>query len=583
MAKNNRPTQTRLLILQDSPQRGANVPLGFQALVRQSDLDFGLFKISDVSQTLKQALTLLDQPATEQLLLYRATGPTSGFAANSFIETTYQQKVTFASGQAPPYQIIAASNGSQCGTALFTPYTEIIRGDGKVFLSPLPWISRTTYYAQAIVNALPDGGQSNRVSTLQLYSIIRLFGFITIRSNYIRKDYSCPSGLLAVDGVAGGTQYVGARVPAGALPPPNNVTFGPFFQFSLSYSSVREFCFVPTASALDLNDFNQTTLQGQNINGVSSTSFSRTNGIIAQEPFIDTNGGTYRNSFHTVFTARNSEWMFSKMENLALPNSYCSTECDPGANAAISGPTTLCGTGTYTSPLQSPNYSYSWTASPAGAFTVSSGTGPTFQTANVPGVNSPGTITLTINTGCQVSFTKAVVIGAPAAPTYEQRDPSDMCYSGTAYYTITNYDPALTYSIRAVGATGIMDPGGFRIKRSGSGYVSFTVKASNACGLTTADGEVTFDCPSAYAYAVYPNPADETTTVAAEVSPGQGGVGAPRSFHATLHNAQGQPVQVQPSRNGAAPFDTRALPAGLYHLVIREGQHTERRNVSIQH
>lgn len=77
MVKNNRPTQTRLLILQDSPQRWANVPLGLQALVRQADIDFGgFFKLSDVNQTLKQALTLLDQPASQQLLLYRATGET---------------------------------------------------------------------------------------------------------------------------------------------------------------------------------------------------------------------------------------------------------------------------------------------------------------------------------------------------------------------------------------------------------------------------------------------------------------------------------------------------------------------------
>lgn len=593
MVKNNRPTQTRLLILQDSPQHGANVPLGFQALVRQADLDFGFFKLTDVNQTLKQATTLLDQPATQQLLLYRATGPTNGFAANSFIETTYQQKVTFASGQAPPYQVIAASNGSQCGTALFNPYTEIIRGDGKIFISPLPWIVRTTYYTQVIVNALPDGGQSNRVSTLQLYSIIRLFGFINLRINYIRKDYSCPSGLLAVDGVAGGTQYVGARIPAGVLPPQGSVGFSVFAQLALNYSFVREFCFVPTASALDLNDFNQTTLQGQNVNNTSSVSFSRTNEFIAQEPFTDTNGSSYRNIFHTVFTARNSAWMFSRMQNTTLPSNYCSSECDPAAGKTISGPNILCvggnGPATYTSPIQGQGYTYTWLASPANAFTVSSGSDPTFQTANVPGVNAGGTITLTVNTGCEIVFRKAINVGAPAAPAFYQRDPSDMCYSGTAYYTITNYDPALTYTIRAVGASGFLDPGGFRLKRSRSGYVSFTLSVSNSCGTSTADGEVEFNCDGQRSYAVYPNPAADELTVAqtdnASASRSTAStMAASTPFTVRLYDTYGALHLKQASTTPTVNLAVATLPAGLYLLRIEaDGATVESRQIQITH
>jgi pimeloyl-ACP methyl ester carboxylesterase len=208
-------TQTRLLILQDSPQRGANTPLGLQALVRQSYVNFGSFTLYDVNKALAQLNSLIDRPASQQLLLYRATDASSGCAINTFLDNTYRPKVTFTSGQNPPYQIIAASNGSQCGTALFAPYAELARGDANIFLSPFPWIIRTSYYAQVIVNAIPANGQANRLSTLQLYSIIRLFGFINIRTNFVREDYNCPAGLLAVDGVAGGTQYLGRRLPSG--------------------------------------------------------------------------------------------------------------------------------------------------------------------------------------------------------------------------------------------------------------------------------------------------------------------------------------------------------------------------------
>jgi len=67
MTKAGRRTDVRLLLLNDSPQRGANIPLGLSALVRQLQFRIGDditgFNVSDMVPAVKQANTLLDSPA----------------------------------------------------------------------------------------------------------------------------------------------------------------------------------------------------------------------------------------------------------------------------------------------------------------------------------------------------------------------------------------------------------------------------------------------------------------------------------------------------------------------------------------
>lgn len=53
MTKAGRPTDVRLLILNDSPQRGANIPLGLSALVRQLQFKIGPVKVGDMVGAVK--------------------------------------------------------------------------------------------------------------------------------------------------------------------------------------------------------------------------------------------------------------------------------------------------------------------------------------------------------------------------------------------------------------------------------------------------------------------------------------------------------------------------------------------------
>ncbi len=587
--RGNDDPHTRLLVLHDSPQRGAYNPVGVQSLGRSFDVPF-LFgnSLADLNGEIRATVRVLNQPATQQLSILNAFNGRSDIRANTFIPDTYQPMIAF-SGQ-PPYDVVAVSNGSQCGRGQNTPVGVTITESSLAFLLPIGKQTQVGFTGNCAAYGLPALGQQTTVSRISLQLDYRIgIGIcpvctsIRIYFHLLQESAQSPPNTLPYETLPGGTTnpYQQAGSCGGGF------DFGSLNGIYAAYLRTKlyngDLCFVPSYSALDVPTVTPSTAFAKYINSATDNpSLPRVKRYLAQE---QTSSALF-NTAHISFTPRNSEWIFNEMQRPfngdANPINCGSTECVLPADVTFTGPGTLCGTATYSTVDRGPGYTYTWTASPASLFTNPSGTGLTFTTGN----NSPddnGFITLEISGDCPRTVQRSIKVGRPAAPAFEQRDPGDMCYSGTAYYTLTNYDPALTYSIRAVGATGIMDPGGFRLKRSSSGYVSFTVTVTTGNCSSTADGEVTFDCTSAYTYSVYPNPANETTTVAADVPPGQRGVGAPRSFHATLHNAHGQPVQMQPSRNGAAPFDTRALPAGLYHLVIREGQHAERRNVSIQH
>ncbi len=88
--------------------------------------------------------------------------------------------------------------------------------------------------------------------------------------------------------------------------------------------------------------------------------------------------------------------------------------------------------------------------------------------------------------------------------------------------------------------------------------------------------------------AVYPNPADQYVEVSTR--PGKGPPPAPapgqanrHAFQATLYNDRGQPVGAATTQQGLVRLPTAALPGGLYHLNVQQGQQTKRFNLSLQH
>ncbi len=597
MTKAGRDPHTRLLILQDSPQRGANVPLGIQALTRQMMFNLPLVVLTpwglkqlntaDLSPTIKQGNLLLDEPATTQMLVHTATDATGGFAANTFIAGTYHNMIAGDTAPGRAYTVVAASQGSQCGQGLFAPHTELIKVNGEIGISPLPWIVRGGLSAEAIVNALPANGQADRVSHLAFKIRIRLFRFIRITIPLLDRSYSCPAGLLALDGVAGSTEDIvtgGVNMSGNFNSWPVSVLLGlPIVNANWNVAVVPQFCFLPTASALDVPLTSQ-VLQGVFSSGIGTPVQPQLNSFIAQEGYAYGNGTRY-NKPHLAFTPRNTEWMYNVMEGMPFANSFCASGCNPAANLAVSGPSTICALSTYTSPLQGPGYIYTWTATPANLFTVSSGSGPTFQTANATS-SGIGTIQLTVNTGCSTVFTRRVSMGKPAIPFFTYSEPLSMCYgkARTGNFQVSHPEPGQTYRCdfidRSTGSVELTRGGPlfyFNSAELGPGVYTLAMTASDVCGSTTYSSvHMTInDCGGGGMFrtaTLYPNPAKETVDVHIE------NADAAHPVTVRLFDGYGRPRAEQTSTGAASVrLATDKLPAGLYFVHILRGNKVMKR------
>ena len=163
---------------------------------------------------------------------------------------------------------------------------------------------------------------------------------------------------------------------------------------------------------------------------------------IAQEA-----GGTVFNLLHLRFTARNSEWIFNEMQRTSssTPNTIgCSSECLSPTDLKITGPSTLCGTATYSTPLRGTGVTFTWTARPASAFSNPNGVGSTFTTSSIG--NGSGIVTLVVGGDCPLTLTKAVKVGAPDMPGMQQLEPLDGCTYLAATFQITDFNPSLAYT-----------------------------------------------------------------------------------------------------------------------------------------
>ncbi|MGI4759090.1 MAG: T9SS type A sorting domain-containing protein [Janthinobacterium lividum] len=616
MRKNGRDSHTRLLILQDSPQRGANVPLGIQALTRQMDFALPIpvvvgsitsgytvaFRTTDLSPFLKQGITLLDEPATQQMLVHRATDATGGFSANTFLAGTYRSMISGDTDPGRPYQIVAASQGSQCSQYVLSPYTELVRANGEVGVSPLPWIVRGALSAEAIVNALPANGQSNRVSHLAFKVHIRLFRFINITIPLLDRSYSCPAGLLAWDGVAGSTEDLvkdGLTINGSFNTWPAALLFHmPVVDANWHVAVQPKFTFLPTASALDLPITSQAVLDGNRYtNGIGYPSQPAVKSFIAQETFpigyIPGYGIWGSNKPHLAFTPRNSEWMYDVMQQLPFATSYSDYSCGTADNLAISGTTQLCAgaTAPYTVTNLPAGATVQWSLSPNSIVTASGSStypftvqavasgqvtlqaivtmpsgnrltlkslevsvGPSQVYIGVYGGCGGLPATLTVN-GPNLGTDFRWVIDGQARPQYNGQ--------GQVTYTLPS-DPNIASIPVTVTVTGGCP---------GAGTLSYTIDVgiTHAAGcaneLTGPSTTLAAKATPVATAALYPNPAHETVDVHVENAM------LDQPFTVRIFNSQGQLRIEQASTDaGTMHLKTDRLAPGLYFVHILRGR-----------
>ena len=112
MEHNNIPHKTKLFISMDSPQNGANIPLGFQYLlyyINQNSFE--------VICRLKDALkNMLDSPAAKEMLLYHHSNTSGGTARSATERTTYLNNLALIGNFPQKCRTMAVSMGSGIST-----------------------------------------------------------------------------------------------------------------------------------------------------------------------------------------------------------------------------------------------------------------------------------------------------------------------------------------------------------------------------------------------------------------------------------------------------------------------------------
>ena len=607
------PPDTRLLVLHDSPQRGAYNPLGLQTFTRSTGVPLNIAllspagallkpSLSSLSGRLRDALYVLDRPASQQLgILSALDSRGNDIRPNTFIDGVYKNMVDFTSANPnntpatpqPAYQIVANSDGSQCGRGSGAPLgVQLSSADTFTsnWLKPLDWISSFSLGVRGAAYGLPAYGQRALISRMRVYIEYRIsIGFVSIpiRFNLLNESATSPPNTLPYETLPGGTTNLATESGDCATQTfPANLAL---------YTSLYNgpICFVPTYSALDVATVAPATAFAKYVNNITDNpSPPRVARYIAQGV---SNASTDYNLTHLTFASRNSEWIFDQMERLPLASNYCSNECLPlTITSSLPAGQRLC-TGssiTLSIPGLAAGTVVNWTTSPAGYFTTATGSGPTFTTTAATSGPATGTITATIGP-CNNSVSVTVPIG-PGEPSGRYVVGAYFSGSGTPLQT-TNpagpdkvnitvdapYNFTFTASPSSVAVSSYSSRDASFYMPAGGGGVTITATATNATSGCGVVGHWTF-FPAPYRLAVTPNPASTELTVAA-VDPTSSAPPEPAPFDADLYNTFGKKVKTKHSERGKAVIDVRDLPDGLYVVRVGQGKNALSENVQITH
>jgi len=582
MTKQGLDPKTRLLITHDSPHRGANTPLGLQALTKAFDEADILpwLSVTDLNAQARQAANVLNAPATQQLLIGRALSGSGGYAPNTFLDNEYRSMITFGtSGPQPAYNVIAVSLGSECGVGVLDPSTLLIRANQNALLSPA--LFGLGFGAEIVVNSLPSLGTSAMISKFRFWIDAEIL-FIPIQIETANRVYYSPSNLLPWDGVPGGTQklsdQVNVRIPTYQL------VISPFLFLgsagsggsgSTPYTFPGDFCFVPTVSALDVTTINQSTVNMPYTAGVSVTNPARVSNFIAQERIGTSND---YNVTHPRFNARNAEWIFKEMENPINNTMNCSTLCSANYGASIGTPSYLC----YGVPQNAflngafpPGATISWTAQPASSFSLSSGTGRT-ASLNVTDPNFSGTFQLryeVLGLCNPLSISTWIWVGPPSG---QINGPTEVYPDQVYPYSAgPNGNPyAFFWTISGSGHNfGCCDtqPTVQVYWTAGSGG-AVNLLSTNGCGTTSSSLPVTISteggCNPCQIVMPYPNPSSDEMSVAIDEVYASSKKEKATPYYVLLYDITGMVVYKNSTEEDVLKIPVKDFPAGVYFLKI---------------
>ncbi|MBK1440153.1 S8 family peptidase [Parapedobacter sp. ISTM3] len=285
---------------------------------------------------------------------------------------------------------------------------------------------------------------------------------------------------------------------------------------------------------------------------------------------------------------------------------------------SITGPSTLCTSETYTVTNLPAGATVTWSASPAGAVTLS-GSGNSRTVTRSGSYSGWVTLSATLGTSCgNTVLTRDIYVGFPYieciaySNAIEEGDFTCQHDGGVSYLCTTHGNnriliktdaPHTQYEIqiRSYPSLAVVSTQTTTSKLTTLSYVpsvpgwyNIRVRAigSISCGPGPwQEDDIEFmDCSGmdggTTVWKVFPNPANETLTVALGSKAGGSGLpdkSALPAFRVTLYDSGGRQLRQGESKEGRVAFDTRQLAAGTYFVHIHHNGEVEKRQVVIRH
>lgn len=581
---------TRLWLSFDSPQLGANIPIGDQQwLLYYAEI----FEV----EAAKQNLANLDNAASKEMLVHHYRSTSHDVSGTPGFRDRFQAEVD-ALGMPAQLRRIAVVNGSIGGirqdwrdnsrkaNGCDKAFTfEVRLGTVRLFylkFLTIPSLQRVKL-SDSRVFFSPDYGQTCLTFNGSGYTKSSRREFTNGRSGSIGYDvapgsWRATQADIASAGTAtnAGIQGFFANLFLGGLNKPS--------QTSRFYDVVEEHCFIPTVSALALTNPNRDL--GQNLSGIDL--------VCSGETPFDSYFAPTQNEEHITVTAANAAYIKDEIGQITPTPVFTrapASACPAGGTFTFQVKQECTAT---RSGQQQPATTYNWTVTAGGTFAGNvqqlTGAGPTQAVTIAPAPS---------NTNVAVSVT-AIRAGYATSTTVTK-----FIYITDAYATVAApgevvkydvFDAVLdqanttgpyTWSVSPPFKASIPNTAtgpSIKVVARNAGQITISATGTDVCTgapITALSATVTITTGGlrpAAAPAAYPNPADAVLNLATPET--AEATAAPRT--AVLYNAQGREVR-RNSPAKAAELPTADLPAGLYYLLVEQGGHVSRSQIRVQH
>ncbi len=605
---------TRLWISFDSPQLGANVPIGDQQWLAYYAL---IVEVEAALNNLKD----VDTPASKEMLVHHIRSTSQYVAGAPDFRDRFQNELNDL-GMPAQLRRISVVNGSLAGIRQdWLTSARKANGCDQAFSFEAKTGAVRLFYIKYLTYTppMPTSLSSSEVHFSADYgqSCLTFSGRALARPYITRYTIGRPSSV-SYDVAPGSWRETQATIAAEGTSTNaridgffQNVFLGGFLsrpsQTATFYNVIGKHCFIPTVSALALTNPNRDL--GQNLSG--------TNLVCSGETPFDSYFAPTQNEEHITVTAANAAYLKMEIGNQTPTPVFTAAPealCPGGGPAATFTVEPECSRQNAAGQPLFPVV-YDWTISGPAEFVGIPNSQTLFgagNSQNVVGTAASGTVTLTVvarRAGAAASAPLVRILSvtrgelaffgipdqraaATAQPVAKTADASPQfgCSPITVYITPVGLSVALPYTVTKT----TFRPSGQVLARTSFSVTNqlFSVSIRDSTelvltGTSLCDGQpVTSDVLPYEAVvcrtntpeqpAAYPNPADAVLTLTAPNA-----TAAPGPRTAALYNAQGR--EVRRTRPHEAQLTTADLPTGLYYLVVEQAGHVTRSQIRVQH